>query len=299
MPGRTVEIDGFAGTWLIPSWLEPSSAGMAPAALIIAGSGPTDRDGNNAFGLKTDAYRQLAEALAAAGIASLRYDKRGIGGSRALAGREEELTFETFIADAVRLADWVSRQPLSARIVLIGHSEGALIAALAATRVAVAGVVYLAGPGVALGETLRQQLSASPMPTALREAAMAALDEMDRDGRVTAPPRELLSVFRPSVQPFLASLWRIDPREAIATLLTKSVPVLQAAGGQDAQIREADSRRLGALESQGLKLAWFPTMAHILKDATGRSNAALYGDPALPLMPGLGEAIARFIHATG
>ena len=80
--------------------LAPAAGPRAPAVLIIAGSGPTDRDGDNPLGVKARSYRLLAEGLAAHGIASLRYDKRGVAASAPAAAREEDLRIETYADDA-------------------------------------------------------------------------------------------------------------------------------------------------------------------------------------------------------
>lgn len=77
----------------------PDSPGPHPVALVVAGSGPTDRDGNQPRML-SDAYRQLAQALAAEGIATVRYDKRGIAASRAAGPAEKDLRFDTYVEDA-------------------------------------------------------------------------------------------------------------------------------------------------------------------------------------------------------
>src|SRR5678816_1071136 len=83
----------------------PEGAGPWPAALLIAGSGPTDRDGNSPLLEEpVDNLKRLAQALAARGIASLRYDKRGVGGSSYPGLSEEALRFEHLVDDAVVLA---------------------------------------------------------------------------------------------------------------------------------------------------------------------------------------------------
>jgi hypothetical protein len=83
------------------SLLLPAAKGAAPVALIIAGSGPTDRDGNSSMiPGRNDSLRMLAQALAQAGIASVRYDKRGVGASAQAVQSESALRFETYIDDA-------------------------------------------------------------------------------------------------------------------------------------------------------------------------------------------------------
>ena len=116
-------------------------------ALLIAGSGPTDRDGNGP-GLSTDSLKLLAEALAEAGIASLRGDKRGVAGSTEALRDEAELRFETYVEDAAAWLAWSEDRLPGPPRVLVGHSEGALVATLAAQRQPAQALVLLAArPG--------------------------------------------------------------------------------------------------------------------------------------------------------
>ena len=115
----------------------PQSRSRVPAVLIIAGSGPTDRDGNSpVFKGPNNSLKLLAEGLAAHGIASVRYDKRGIGETgkaMQLAAektttvlREEDLSFENFIDDAVRWGKQLRADRRFSSLTVIGHSEGSL-----------------------------------------------------------------------------------------------------------------------------------------------------------------------------
>jgi pimeloyl-ACP methyl ester carboxylesterase len=111
-------LDGLSGTFAGPR--DPAPRG--PAVLILAGSGPTDRDGNNPIGIRADTYRLLASALAAAGIRSLRYDKRGIGASQTRTVREEDLRFDQFVEDAAAAARHLASRADVSGVVLCGHS---------------------------------------------------------------------------------------------------------------------------------------------------------------------------------
>jgi uncharacterized protein len=139
----------------------PNGKGPFPVVLIIAGSGPTDRDGNNPGGLKTNAYKLLAEGLAQNGVASLRYDKRGIGKSSSAMTREQDLRFETFVNDAVGWLEKLGQDSRFSKRFVIGHSEGSLVGILAAQKVSVSGFVSIAGAGRAIDEILIEQLSTS------------------------------------------------------------------------------------------------------------------------------------------
>src|SRR6218665_2726569 len=115
-----------------------------PVALIIAGSGPTDRNGNNAI-MKNNSLKMLAEALAKNGIASLRYDKRGIGESKPAGGdSESSLVFENYIQDAKSWINFLRQDKRFSKVIVIGHSEGSLIGMIAGAKadkfVSIAGV---------------------------------------------------------------------------------------------------------------------------------------------------------------
>jgi len=128
----------------------PSSAGKHPAVVMITGSGPQNRD-EEIFGFKP--FKLIADTLTRRGIAVLRYDDRGVGGS---SKGPEDATTEDFASDALAALQYLkTRKEISpAQIGLCGHSEGALAAPIAAVRSSdVAFLVLLAGPGVP-GDTL-------------------------------------------------------------------------------------------------------------------------------------------------
>ena len=118
----------ISGTLLRPSSRPPL------VVLIVAGSGPTDRNGNSVLGVSANSYKILADSLAAHGLASVRYDKRGVGASSGAMMPEEKLRFDDYVADAAAWIDSLAHDPRFSRVAVIGHSEGALIAAVAAER---------------------------------------------------------------------------------------------------------------------------------------------------------------------
>jgi pimeloyl-ACP methyl ester carboxylesterase len=201
-----VSNEGLEGIFVRPDTDRP-----CPAVLIIAGSGPTDRNGNNPLGVTAAPYKMLANSLAAAGIASLRYDKRGIGRSADSALRESDLRFDTFIDDAANWTGWLAHHPGVGAVFLLGHSEGALIASVVANRIPVAGVVLTAGVGRRPGDLLRAQFAAVPMPEPLRTRANAIIAELEAGHTVDDVPAALVVMFRLGVQPFLISWMRLDP----------------------------------------------------------------------------------------
>jgi fermentation-respiration switch protein FrsA (DUF1100 family) len=287
-----VAIEGLAGTLIVPDGETP-----APGVVIIAGSGPTDRDGNQPGGLKTDAYKLLAQGLAPEGITSLRYDKRGIAASRmaAIGMREDDFTIRNFVDDAVLLAKWLGRQQGIGPVMLVGHSEGALIALLGAKQAGAAGAVLLCGVGRKLGELMREQLSRPGTPPEVTKEAFRIIAALERGEEVTDVPKGYEGLFRQSVQPFLRSELGIDPAASAASL---GLPLMIVNGGSDLQVSRADFDRLTAARPDATSL-WLADMAHPLKAAPAdpKLQRAVYTDPSLPLEPGLVAAIAKFVHA--
>lgn len=268
--------------------------GSAAAALILAGSGPVDRDGNSGNGLKSDAYRLLAEGLAAQEIASIRADKRGIGGS---AGDGNAVTLSDYADDA---SAWISALKLRTGaecVWLIGHSEGGLIALhVAQERDDLCGLVLVATPGRGLDEILLEQLGAAPALAPHMEEVRTFIARLKLGATLTEAdiPDVLRPIFPLAVHGYLSELLRFDPIKAAKAI---DLPVLVVQGARDMQVTLEDAKALDAalVNSQGQQ---FAEMTHMLKDAANGSqqaNIATYTDADLPLTPGLVTRIAGFL----
>ena len=268
----------------------PAGRGPFVSALLIASAGPTDRNGNSAAG-SPDTYRQLAEALSSVGVASLRYDKRGVAESAPALAREEDMRVETLVDDAVAWLGWWKQDSRVGQLLVVAHSEGALLGTLAVQQEHVQGFVALAASGRKLGVLLREQLR-TRLPTQLRAPAESILQQLEAGSAVPAVPAPLMALFRPSVQPYMMSLLKYDPSAELAKL---AIPTLLAQGGSDAQVSAVDAKALSRARPDATVLT-VKAMNHVLKRAAeGTDQRAANNDPKVPLAPALVDGLHKFL----
>ena len=289
---RPIDLDTGQGV-LHGSLLLPQQDTPPPVVLIIAGSGPTDRDGNNPAGGRVDNLKRLALLLANANIASVRYDKRGVAASQPATPDERDLSVERYVADVVAWGHKLKADPRFGPLILIGHSDGALIASLAAEQAGASAVISLAGSGRPMAEVVREQL-AERLPPAQLARGSALLDRLEAGQTSLDVPAPLRQVFRPSVQPYLITLFRQDPAAAFARL---SMPALIVQGRNDVQVDVADAQKLKDAKPDA-HLVLIEGMNHMLrispKDMSEQRES--YQNPQLPLARELGEQIVAFIR---
>jgi pimeloyl-ACP methyl ester carboxylesterase len=216
--------------------LDLPSEKVKQVILLLPGSGPTDRNGNNPQ-MKSNAYLQLSEELQKGGLGVLRIDKRGIGKSTVKNFNERSLRFETFVLDAMEWAKWL--RSLGYEVVIAGHSEGSTIGILASQKVPVIGLISLAGPGRSAGEILQEQIGKQPKE--IKEMALPILSTLRKGTQVSDVHPFMMGLFRPSIQPYLISWMAVDPAEEISTL---QIPVLVLQGDRDLQVRVEDAKIL-------------------------------------------------------
>jgi pimeloyl-ACP methyl ester carboxylesterase len=284
---------GFAplhGALLIPDGWQ-----AGPAVLMIPGSGAVDRDGSApAQGLVSNELRRLAEGLEGAGFPSLRIDKRCFGQSALACPGEDRLTVQTYVEDAVAWARFLKARPGVTCIALLGHSEGALIATIAAARIPTCGLISIAGVGRPFDQVIEGQIKASGAdPTLL--AKVAEIDGELRAGRrVAQVPPMLMGLYRPSVQPYDISEFAVSPTAAIAQV---AAPVLILQGTTDLQVSVADAQAL-ADAHPGARLVILDGVNHVLTRAPPdrAANFAAYANPNLPLAPGVMAPIVTFLR---
>lgn len=270
----------------------PEGEGPFPLMIILAGSGPTDRNGNSLLMVgKNNSLKMIAEELAAEGIASIRYDKRGVGLNMGLATKEEDLRFNHYIEDAVAWAEFAKEDDRFSDIGFIGHSEGSLVGMIAAQETEATVFVSLAGAGRQIDEILLEQLR-NQLPSELMSESEKVIEKLKRGEQVEEVSNELHSIFRPSVQPYMISWLQYHPIEQIKKLDAR---ILLINGTADLQVPSSDAELLH--QAKDSELLIIERMNHVLKespsDETG--NMATYTDPSLPLAEGLMDGIIEFI----
>jgi len=276
--------DTLRGTLLLPiSKVKPA------VVLIIAGSGPTDRNGNQ-FGMANNSLRFLAEELATNGIASLRYDKRGVGFSRSNQA-ESEVVFDDFIEDATIWLTMLKESGNYSKVLVAGHSEGSLIGMVAVQKVSIDGFISIAGSGQRIDRILLEQLS--QLPEDMLNDAKIIIDSLVAGYQVKRINPMLLSLFRHSVQPYLISWMRIDPAVEIGKL---SIPILIAQGTTDIQVTTENAELLANANPLS-ELVIIEGMNHVLKmvEMDREKNMAAYINPELPISEELISAIVEFV----
>lgn len=266
----------------------PKTLKKGPLALIIAGSGPTDRNCNNPA-MTCDAYKKLAYGLAENGIASLRYDKRGIAESVAAVENESDLLFDNYVNDAKDWIQLVKQDKRFTQIVVIGHSEGSLIGMLAASKADK--FISVAGPGQSADILLKEQLKTQPKE--VQDLSFPIIDSLVMGKKVENVNPMVASLFRPSVQPYLISWFKCDPQTEIKKL---NIPILIIQGTNDIQVSIEDAKRLSAAQPAS-QLLLMDNMNHILRTVEGdrEANLATYNNANLPLAEGLIKGISDFI----
>lgn len=269
----------------------PPAVKKMPVVLLIAGSGPTDRNGNNPM-MTNNSLKMLAEGLFEKGIAVVRFDKRGIAESKDAGLQEVDLRFESYVKDVEEWVELLKKDGRFSEVHILGHSEGSLIGMIAAQKEESGKFISLAGVGSPAGEILREQLKAQP-PMVL-QMALPFIEKMERGETVDDVPQMLQALFRPSVQPYMISWFKYDPKKEIAKLNKPILMIIQ--GTTDIQVTISDAEKLADANKKARKYI-IEGMNHILKEVEidRQKNLQTYSMPDLPLKEGLIDIIVAFI----
>jgi len=290
-----ITLNTLAGTLSGTLTMPKNASGKIPVVLIIPGSGPTDRDGNSSLGPKPNTYKMIAAELGKAGIASLRYDKRGVGQSKTTA-KEADTKFTDMADDANEFAAMLKEDSRFSKLIVLGHSEGSLAGMLmiASTEVQFNGFISAAGAGDPADVILTEQLKKSAPPSVQTE--FKRIVDSLRKGKTTEKvDPALYSIMRPSIQKYMMNWMAFDPQRVIKRI---KVPILIIQGTTDMQISVAQAEKLKKAKSEAT-LKIIDGMSHILKDGpTDREqNLETYNKPDLPLKPEFITAVVSFISS--
>lgn len=282
-----MQTDVRISNWIDGSLVVPNS-GSDQLAIIIAGSGPTDRDGNQNF-LKSNNLKKLAIALADNNIASFRYDKRIVKQIKTNT-TDPNIRFDDFVTDALDVVKYFKSKNEFKKIYIIGHSQGSLIGMLAA-KTDVDGMISLAGAGQSIDNVIIEQVEkTAPMFTADTKRVFDIL----RSGKTTTDyPPALASVFDISIQEFMMSWMKYDPAQVINEL---NIPILLINGTKDLQV-EPDEAELLHAANKNSELKLIDKMNHVLFIIEGdaQENAKSYNNPSLKISEELIKSIVDFI----
>jgi uncharacterized protein len=289
---KEISITSAAGSKLYGTLLSKNN--QQRIAIIIAGSGPTDRDGNSMISAPTNEYKLLAHSLDSQNIATFRFDKRGVAKSAVPNFKESDLVFDDYVKDAEKIFDYLHDTLGFKNIYFIGHSEGSLIGMLASQKKKAAGYISVAGAGRPIDLILQEQLQKQPFPDSIKQEIPKIFNQLKQGKEVNNFPETLAPLFRKSIQPYMISWLKYSPENEIKKV---RCPILIIQGGCDIQVNVEDANNLHNGNKKST-LEIIPRMSHILKDA-GKDcidQNKTYTDGSMPIDPILVRDIVKFIQ---
>ncbi|MDQ0109477.1 pimeloyl-ACP methyl ester carboxylesterase [Chitinophaga terrae (ex Kim and Jung 2007)] len=275
------------GGTLYGTLLAPPGGASCPVMLILVGSGPIDRDGDNSIVRAWDrkTYALLAESLAAQGIATLRYDKRWIGQSQPFSKPHSQITFSDYKQDAGAWIKHLRNNKRFSKVGVLGHSEGGVIGIMLASAEPLDKLVLLATPAESVDKIVTEQLK-SRLPDSLLQTVPAMFRQLAAGGRPEVP-QVLQWLFNDSNFALWRSAMEVTPCDLLAKV--QHTPVLIINGTADVQVPGRQAEMLHeCLPSSELVL---------LKDVTHmlRPSQAPHGSDPNPLDPNILPAVAAFV----
>lgn len=271
------------GTLLFPKEIEKPNL-----VIIIGGSGPTDRNGNQSF-LKNNSLKKLAEALSNNNIATFRYDKRVVKQLKT-GSVDRDIMFDDFVKDASSVIKYFNNKAYN-HIYVLGHSQGSLVGMLAAEENMVDGFISISGAGQSIDNIVIEQIEKT-YPIFLNDTKRI-FNILKKGKKTDNYPPELASVFNIDIQSFMMNWMKYNPQEEIKNL---QIPILIINGSKDLQVdvKEANLLNESAANST-LKL--IENMNHVLVTIEGDNleNSKSYNEVMRKISPTLIETIISFI----
>ncbi len=269
------------------SLIAPINDAKVPLVIIIPGSGPTDRNGNQAM-MQNNSLKLLAEGLQKQNIASYRFDKSAIEWMKIEGFKQENASFDDFITDAIAVVNYFKSDNKFSKIIVAGHSQGSLVGMIAAKNAD--GFISIAGAGRVIDKIIVEQIS-KQAPMLITETTNA-LNKLKKGEKIENINPLLMSILHPSIQPFMTSWLKYNPQKEIEKL---KIPVLIINGTKDIQVSVNDAKLLHQFNTTS-ELIIIDNMNHIFRKITDDSqNMASYTNPKLPIMNELVTSIATFV----
>jgi hypothetical protein len=276
----------------------PAAPSAVPVVLFMGGGIPIDRNGNShLYPDSNNTMKMLAEALLKYGVASLRYDKRGVAQSRFSCQSEEELRVEVYVQDALGWGKKLLEDKRFSSVIILGYSESVLPAIITTRTLGADGCICVAGNGRSLQEVFMEKAKRS-FPHEQAQEAQTVVASLEQGRRVDSLKYQILYAnFRPSLQPYLMSSYRYFPSKELAKL---TVPSMIIGGTKDFDIPVQEFKSFAAA-APNAKLSLIDNMTHILRELPQDLTAALAkprGIYSIPIAPKLITDIVDFVRVT-
>jgi uncharacterized protein len=268
----------------------PKIKKKVPIIIFIAGSGPTDRNGNSVHA-QSNCYKLLSDELVKKNIATCRFDKRMVGKSIFKELSEEKLNFDMYVNDVKFLVDFIKQSNEYSQIFILGHSEGSLIGMLACqNNKNISGFISLSGPSISADSILKLQLDSQPKEA--KDIIFPLIDTLKNGNTLSNVPKTLYILFRPSVQPYMISWMKYNPCLEIQKL---QIPILILQGKSDLQVSEKNAINLSKCNINS-RLILFEKTSHTLKIVkNNQENMNSYKIATIPINSEISKQINKFI----
>jgi hypothetical protein len=270
--------------------LQPLDKTNAPLVIIIGGSGPTDRNGNQNF-LKNNSLKKLAETLSIDGIATYRYDKRVV--KQIKQGIiDKDIMFDDFIDDAISTINYFKKRRFFSKIFIVGHSQGSLVGMIAAKNRA-DGFISLAGAGQSIDNVIIEQINLTAPQ--FNEDTKRIFTALKKGKTVKDYPQALTSIFKEDIQGFMRNWIQYDPTKVIKKL---KIPILIINGDKDLQVSVEEANTLKKAVPEA-KLIIVENMNHVLVPIAGDNldNSKSYNEPLRKISDELTNKVINFIKS--
>ncbi len=271
----------------------PAAKKKMPVVLLVPGGGPVDRNGNT-HSFTNNAYKLLADSLFKKGIATLRYDKRAIGASKAAVKSEREIRFDDYVPDVVGWVQLLKKDKRFSKTVVLGHDEGAVIAIYALMQVKADAFISVDGPGESADKQMKKQLKEKINKQGFLDSCYSMIDILKTGKTIDDVPKPMMRMFRPDIQRYIISWFRFDPQAEITKL---TLPILIIQGTSDLLVAPENGQLLANANPKA-KLIIIDSMNHAFRPATTDpiKNTEVSMDARLPIMKELVDAVVGFVR---